>query len=106
MSSEHGKRVFIAGASGAIGRPLCRLLVADGWTVVGTTRSAEKAAMLRGIGVEPAVLDVFDKTALFNAVLAAKPEFVVHQLTDLPPGLEPGNDLMTDHQMGKGTREP
>lgn len=83
------KCVFIAGATGAVGRPLCRLLVADEWQVVGTTRSAEKAPALRALGVEPVVVDVFDAPALYRAVAAARPEIVVHQLTDLPPGLDP-----------------
>jgi len=108
MSSEHSRRVFVAGASGAIGRPLCRLLVADGWTVVGTTRSAEKAALLRGIGVEPAVVDVFDEAALTDAVVRAKPDCVIHQLTDLPPALDPAKMAEALHRNARirevGTR--
>jgi nucleoside-diphosphate-sugar epimerase len=83
------RRVFVAGASGAIGRPLCRLLVDEGWAVIGTTRSPEKAIMLRGLGVEPAIVDVFDEARLLDAVRSAAPEIVVHQLTDLPPALDP-----------------
>lgn len=82
-------RIFIAGATGAVGRPLCRLLVADGWQVVGTTRKPERAFELRGLGVEPVVVDVFDADALGAAILAARPDIVIHQLTDLPPGLDP-----------------
>ena len=80
--------VFLAGASGAIGRRLCRLLVEDGWTVVGTTRVPEKAPMLRELGVEPVVVDVYDEAALTSAVAEARPQAVVHQLTDLPAGLD------------------
>ena len=76
--------VFVAGATGAIGRVLCRLLVADGWHVVGTTRKAEAVDSLRASGIEPAVVDVFDADALRTAVLAAQPTAVIHQLTDLP----------------------
>jgi nucleoside-diphosphate-sugar epimerase len=83
------KRVFVAGASGAIGRPLCRLLVNDGWSVIGTTRSVEKAPMLRDLGVEPAIVDVFNEALLLEIVRKAEPEVVVHQLTDLPPALDP-----------------
>ena len=83
------RSVFVAGASGAIGRRLCRLLVNDGWSVVGTTRSPEKAPMLRDLGVEPAIVDVFDEALLFDTVRKAEPEVVVHQLTDLPPALDP-----------------
>lgn len=83
------RRVFVAGASGAIGRPLCRLLVRDGWSVTGTTRSAEKAVALRAIGVQPVVVDVFDEHALRRLVGGSGASVVVHQLTDLPPGLDP-----------------
>lgn len=75
---------FIAGAGGAIGEVLCRLLVRDGWRVVGTTRSSERAQRLRALGVEPVVVDVYDRDALVRAVGAAAPQVVVHQLTDLP----------------------
>ena len=58
--------------------------MADGWSVVGTTRKAEAAATLEASGVEAAVVDVFDGEALRRAVLAARPSAVIHQLTDLP----------------------
>lgn len=83
------KRIFLAGAAGAIGRRLCLLLVRDGWQVTGMTRSPEKAALLRDIGVEPAVVDIYDEAKLTRAVADAAPEIVIHQLTDLPPGLDP-----------------
>jgi nucleoside-diphosphate-sugar epimerase len=82
-------RILVAGAGGAIGRRLCPLLVADGWQVTGTTRSAEKAAALRAMGVEPTVVDVFDDERLHRVVVAARPEIVIHQLTDLPPAMDP-----------------
>jgi nucleoside-diphosphate-sugar epimerase len=81
--------IFVAGASGVIGRALCRLLLQDGWRVIGTTRSQQKAADLRAMGVEPVIVDVFNEGALRESVLKAKPEIVVHQLTDLPAGLDP-----------------
>lgn len=81
--------LFLAGASGAIGRRLAPLLVSDGWRVVGTTRSANKAPMLREMGVEPVVIDVFDADALRDIMRKLRPEVVIHQLTDLPPGLDP-----------------
>jgi nucleoside-diphosphate-sugar epimerase len=83
------RRVFVAGASGAIGRRLCRVLVDDGWSVVGTTRSPEKAPVLLDLGVEPAIVDVFNEARLFEAVRKAESDVVVHQLTDLPPALNP-----------------
>ena len=82
------RRVFVAGASGAIGRRLCRLLVADGWAVIGTTRSADKRALLENLGVEPVVVDAFDRAALRAAVRATAPAVIVHQLSDLPPALD------------------
>lgn len=84
-----GHRVFLAGASGAIGQRLIPQLLAAGHQVTGTTRNADKAAILRALGVEPVVVDVFDAEALSRAMLAAKPDIVLHQLTDLPPGLDP-----------------
>jgi nucleoside-diphosphate-sugar epimerase len=82
-------RILLAGATGAIGMPLGRLLVGDGWTVAGTTRRAAKAGALSANGVEPLIVDVFDGDALTEAVVAFRPNIVIHQLTDLPPGLDP-----------------
>ena len=82
-------RIFLAGATGAIGQRLVPLLRAAGHHVAGTTRFEAKAATLRALGAEPVVVDVFDADALKQAVLAAKPDIVIHQLTDLPPGLDP-----------------
>ena len=82
------KTLFLAGAGGAIGRRLAPLLLAEGWRVVGTTRSADKALQLSQLGYEPAVVDVFDAAALRRAVAEARPEVVMHQLTDLPYALE------------------
>jgi nucleoside-diphosphate-sugar epimerase len=77
-------RIFVAGASGAVGRRLVPLLVAGGHDVAGTTRSAEAARKLEAAGVHPAIVDVYDAAALQRAVIAAQPEVVIHQLTDLP----------------------
>jgi nucleoside-diphosphate-sugar epimerase len=81
--------LFLAGATGVIGRRLAPLLVTSGWRVVGTTRSGEKAPTLRAMGVEPVVVDVFDADALREAMAQVRPSIVVHQLTDLPAGLDP-----------------
>jgi nucleoside-diphosphate-sugar epimerase len=89
MQPTSAKRIFLAGATGAIGRRLCRLLAADGYIIIGTTRNPEKAAMLQSLGVTPVVVDVFDAQALRQAVLETRPQVVIHQLTDLPPGLDP-----------------
>jgi hypothetical protein len=77
-------RVFLAGATGVIGRRLAGLLQKANHEVTGTTRSAGKAEMLRAIGVTPEVVDVFDAEALVMSVAAARPDIVIHQLTDLP----------------------
>src|SRR5215471_19332610 len=77
-------RIFVAGASGLIGVRLVPLLVEAGHEVAGMTRSAEKAGMLRDLGAEPVVCDVFDAGALAEAVAAFEPDTVFHQLTDLP----------------------
>jgi nucleoside-diphosphate-sugar epimerase len=84
------KRVFLAGASGAIGRRLAPLLLANGWQVFGSTRSRDKADSLRHMGVEVIVIDVFDGAALSRVLSEARPEVVIHQLTDLPYALEAG----------------
>jgi 2-alkyl-3-oxoalkanoate reductase len=82
-------RIFVAGASGAIGRPLVRRLLEAGHEVTGMTRRPERAEEIRAAGAEATVCDVFDAAALEAAVLAARPEVVVHELTSLPPRIDP-----------------
>ena len=82
------KRIFLAGASGAIGRRLAPLLVANKWQVFGSTRSKNKVPQLKELGVEPFVVDVFDAEALQRVFNDLRPEIVIHQLTDLPYALE------------------
>jgi uncharacterized protein YbjT (DUF2867 family) len=77
-------RIFLAGASGVIGRRLVPMLVEAGHEVAGTTRSAEKAELVRGLGCEPVVIDVYDAEALRSAVVDFGPGLVMYQLTDLP----------------------
>lgn len=77
-------KIFLAGASGVIGRRLTPLLCGAGHRVVGTTRSKGKAAALADLGAEPVVVDVFDAEAVARAVSAAAPQLLMHQLTDLP----------------------
>ena len=77
-------RIFLAGASGAIGQRLVPLLVKAGHRVVGTTRSKAKTALLRSLGATPVVVDVFDAEALRRLVVSDEPQVVVHQLTTLP----------------------
>jgi len=82
-------RVFLAGAAGAVGRRLVPLLIEAGHAVTGTTRSRERADWLRTAGVRPAVVDVYDAAALQQAMDHARPEVVIHQLTDLPQDYDP-----------------
>ncbi len=81
-------RVFLAGASGAIGRSLVPKLIAAGHEVTGMTRSAARAEDVRAAGADAAVVDVFDADALRAAVDQASPEVVVHELTALPDRID------------------
>lgn len=76
-------RIFLAGATGAIGRRLVPMLVSRGHQVVAATRSASKAEALRAQGAEPVVVDGLDKNAVIAAVTSARPEAIVHQMTAL-----------------------
>ncbi|HEX6586699.1 MAG TPA: NAD(P)-dependent oxidoreductase [Solirubrobacterales bacterium] len=74
-------RVFVAGATGAIGRHLVPKLAADGHEVVGMTRSPGKEDLIRHLGASPVVADALDPEAVAEAVATAEPEVVIHQLT-------------------------
>jgi nucleoside-diphosphate-sugar epimerase len=76
-------RVFVTGATGALGRHLVPGLVAAGHEVTATTRTLGKAAQLRAAGAEPAVVDGLDREAVIAAVRAAAPEVIVHEMTAL-----------------------
>jgi len=82
-------RVFLAGATGVIGRVLLPQLIRSGHDVVAMTRAAERRDELRAAGAEPVVCDALDAEALRTAVTAARPQAVIHQLTSLPSRLEP-----------------
>jgi nucleoside-diphosphate-sugar epimerase len=82
------KTIFVAGAAGAVGRPLCVLLRRAGYVVHGTTRKPEAAEWLRQAGVTPVLLDVFDAKAVRAAVAEARPDVIIHQLTDLSGGFD------------------
>jgi nucleoside-diphosphate-sugar epimerase len=77
-------RIFLAGATGVVGRRLAGLLRNAKHEVVGMTRNPAKTEMLRALGIAPIVVDVLDAGAVAQAVAAARPEVVIHQLTDLP----------------------
>ena len=76
-------RVFVAGASGAIGTRLVPQLVDRGHEVIGTSTSEEKAEHVRALGAQPVVLDLLDRAAVRQAVLDAAPDAIVHQATAL-----------------------
>ena len=80
-------RVFVAGASGAVGRPLLRQLTAAGHAVVGMTRSNPDA--VRAAGAEPVIADAYDADAVQRAVEGARPDVVVNELTDLDRPFNP-----------------
>ncbi|MFL5895755.1 MAG: NAD-dependent epimerase/dehydratase family protein [Thermoleophilaceae bacterium] len=82
-------RIFIAGATGAIGRPLTRRLLEAGHEVVGMTRTERRAARLREAGAEAVVADALDADAVRRTVEEARPDVVVNQLTDLNRSLNP-----------------
>jgi nucleoside-diphosphate-sugar epimerase len=81
-------RVFVAGATGAIGQQLVPRLVAAGHEVHGMTRSASKQAMLYGLGAVPVVADALDPDQVAEAVATAMPDAIVHQLTAIPATLD------------------
>ncbi len=76
-------KIFVAGATGVVGRLLVPLLVAAGHTVSGTTRRPERAEAIRRSGATPVVLDVLDADAVRAALAEQRPDAVIHQLTDL-----------------------
>lgn len=78
-------KVFVAGATGALGKQLVPLLVAKGHEIVGMTRTDAKADQLRSVGAEPVVADALDADAVGRAVGEAEPDVIVHQLTAIPP---------------------
>lgn len=76
-------RIFLAGATGVVGRQLVPALVAEGYEVVGTTRKSGRVEDLRAAGATPVVLDPLDRAAVRAAVVEAKPDVVMHQLSAL-----------------------
>ncbi len=101
-------RVFLAGATGVIGRRLVPLLLADGHQVTGMTRSPGKLEQLRATGAEPVLADALDAAAVSAAVGEARPDAVIHQLTALPSRIDPRrierDFAMNDRLRGEGTR--
>ena len=94
-------RVFVAGATGVLGKRLVSQLVANGHEVVGMTWSPDKAEWLRSVGADALVADALDRTAVLDAVQTARPDVVVHQLTSLS---SPGSLRRFDGQFAATNR--
>lgn len=113
-------RVFLAGATGVIGRPLLTRLLEAGHHVTGMTRSPAGAELVRTMGGVPVVCNVFDTMRLQQAIAEAKPEVVIHELTDIPKRPRPrrvkkefattnrlrteGTQALADATIGAGAR--
>ncbi len=82
-------KVFLAGATGAIGKRLVPQLIEAGHEVIATTRSKEKLSTLYDLGAEPVLCDVFDAGRLGSVIARAEPDAVINELTDLPQSLNP-----------------
>jgi len=107
-------KVLVAGAAGAMGKQLLPRLAANGHEVVGMTRSAGKAGLVRELGAEPVIADALDAEQVARAVAETEPEAIVHELTALAGSLdlrhfardfEPTNRLRTeatDHLLSAG----
>lgn len=83
-------KIFLAGASGIVGRRLLPLLVHAGHDVVGMSRSAERARGLEQLGARGVVGDVLDRAAMERLLNVERPEIVIHQVTGIPRALDPG----------------
>jgi nucleoside-diphosphate-sugar epimerase len=97
-------KIFLAGAGGAIGRRLMPLLLKDGHDVIGMTRSSDVARELEAAGVQPVVVDVYDAAALQRAAIEARPDVVMHQLTDLPRALNDEAQLVAAYSLNARIR--
>src|SRR5436309_6383263 len=97
-------RVFLAGGAGTVGSQLVPMLLGAGHQVIGTTRVVARAVWLRSAGAEPVVLDALDAEAVRTAIAAARPQAVIHQLTDLAAGFAPEQLRATARLREIGTR--
>ena len=80
-------KIFVAGATGALGRRLVPILVRAGYRVIGTTRVPTKVGAIRGAGAEAVVVDALNPGSVVQTIQTAKPDVVVHQLTAIPARL-------------------
>ena len=99
-------KVFVAGATGALGKQLVPLLVANGHDVVGMTRTEAKRDHLRRLGAQPVVADALDPQAMGRVVGETEPDVIVHQLTAIPPKINmrrfEREFELTDHLLSVG----
>ena len=77
-------KIFIAGATGAVGRRLIPALIQLGHQVIGMSRSKDKTKMIHDRGATPVIADAIDAEALNQALRETKPDVVMHQLTSIP----------------------
>jgi nucleoside-diphosphate-sugar epimerase len=80
---ELAMKIFVAGATGAVGRPLVAALIAAGHSVVGLTRTAAKAEIIERMGAQPVIADGLDAVAMRAAIESNKPDAIIHEMTDL-----------------------
>lgn len=101
-------RVFVAGASGVLGRRLVPSLLAAGHDVTGMTRSGARAEAIAALGARPVVCDALNEPALAAALMAARPQVVINQLTAIPSRINPrrvvADMAATNRLRGEGTR--
>ena len=101
-------RIFVAGATGVIGRSLLPRLTHAGHEVTAMTRMLDRVEQIRASGAKPVVCDVFDRDKVKQAMISAKPEVVIHQLTNLPPRIDPRQAVRsmaaTNRLRSEGTR--
>lgn len=97
-------RVFVAGATGVIGRTLVPQLVQAGHDVTGMTRSAPKTGLIRDLGAHGVVADAFDAKRLRAVVAEARPDVVIHELTQIPRSFDPKQFERNNQLRSEGTR--
>src|SRR5882724_10521279 len=76
-------RIFVAGATGAVGRALIPILVSAGHSVAGSTRTAAKAEVIKRMGADPVIADGLNQASIQAAVASTRPDVIMHQMTDL-----------------------
>src|SRR5215472_6355458 len=93
-------RVFVAGATGALGVPLVNDLIVDGHQVTGMASSNRRTATIAAMGAHAVVVDAHDADGVRSAVVAARPDVVVHALTAIPVrGLLRASDVMATNEL-------